>query len=74
MPILFSLSQGYYYGKANDNPDPNHQAIIVHGKPLDLHNNLEQYEANGAKVNAPKADGKKAKGFEILSRLDRGRG
>jgi hypothetical protein len=65
----FTLSQSYFYGKANDNPDANHQTIIVDGDFLDLRDDLSKYQELGAKTdvknaNGKTANGKKAKGFE----------
>jgi putative DNA primase/helicase len=44
----FKLSHSYFYGKANDNPAPDHQAIIIDGEFLDLRDALYKYEARGA--------------------------
>jgi putative DNA primase/helicase len=41
----FKLSHSYFYGKANDNPAPDHQAIIIDGDFLDLRDDLYRYEA-----------------------------
>jgi predicted P-loop ATPase len=63
----FTLSQLYWYGKAHDNPAPNHQVIIIDGDFLDLRDDLFKYQDSGAKVSetaVKKDDGKKAKGFE----------
>jgi putative DNA primase/helicase len=59
----FTLSQGYFYGRAEDNPNANHQAEIIDGEFIDLRDDLQQYEADGAKAKARKAAGAPS-GFE----------
>jgi hypothetical protein len=43
----FTLSQSYYYGRALDNPDANHRAIIIEGDFIDLRDDLYKFEAAG---------------------------
>ncbi len=48
----FTLSQPYYHGAAEDNPDPDHRADMIDGKFIDLQDELYKYEHDGM----PKAD------------------
>jgi hypothetical protein len=48
-PESFTLSQAYYYGRANDNLAADHRAEIVGGDYVDLRDDLYKYEAAGAK-------------------------
>lgn len=43
----FTLSQSYYYGWVNNNPDRDHRSIAVDGEFIDLRTDLAQYEATG---------------------------
>ena len=54
----FRLSQSFYYGKAADNPNPDHRAEVIEGAFIDLRDDLEIYEAVGAKSgdDEPEAD------------------
>jgi hypothetical protein len=45
----FTLSQGYFYGRAEDNQDADHQAIIIDGQFIDLQDRLFAYQEIGAK-------------------------
>jgi hypothetical protein len=48
----FVLSQAYYYGSVNSNPD--HRAVVVEGDAIDLRNNLDAIargKKNGAAVD-----------------------
>jgi hypothetical protein len=57
----FTLSQGFFYGRAEDNLTANHQAIIIDGQFIDLQDDLCKYEASGAKQKPPKGG---SSGFE----------
>jgi hypothetical protein len=50
-PESFTLSQSYYYGKALDNPAPDHRAEIIPGRYIDLAHDLLRFEP-GSKTNA----------------------
>jgi hypothetical protein len=43
----FNLSQGFYYGRALDNADANHRAVIIAGDFIDLRDDLYKFEAAG---------------------------
>jgi Family of unknown function (DUF5906) len=50
----FTLSQGYFYGRALDNQDADHQAVIVDGQFIDLQDRLLAYQEIGAKQKPSK--------------------
>jgi putative DNA primase/helicase len=43
----FTLSQSYYFGRAEDNAAPDHQAVILGGRFIDQADDLKQFEARG---------------------------
>lgn len=55
-PESFKLSQSYYYGRANDNPDADHRAVVIDGRFIDLCDDLYKFELAGMpKSNAADA-------------------
>ena len=46
-PESFTLSQSYYYGKAEDNLAADHKAVVIGGDFIDQRGDLEQYQAKG---------------------------
>jgi predicted P-loop ATPase len=46
-PESFTLSQGYYYGLAADNPDPDHRCEIIDGRLIDLCDDLYKFQKDG---------------------------
>jgi hypothetical protein len=79
----FTLSQAYYFGWVDDAPKPDHQAVVVNGDYIDQRDDLAEYEALGAKVDAvakpsdskPQRDHDQVHGFDaILSRIGDGDG
>jgi hypothetical protein len=51
----FTLSQGYYYGLALDNPAPEHRCEIIDGRFVDLCDELLSFQEAGAKKKTPKS-------------------
>ena len=49
----FVLSQSYYYGKAMDNPAPDHRVEIIDGQFVDLQTAIRQYERDGMPTEKP---------------------
>jgi P4 family phage/plasmid primase-like protien len=43
----FTLSQSYYFGRAEDNAASDHQAVILDGRFIDQADDLKQFEARG---------------------------
>ncbi len=43
----FTLSQGYYYGLALDNPAPDHRCEVIDGRFVDLCNELLKFQDGG---------------------------
>lgn len=43
----FVLSQGYYFGKALDNPNPDHRCKVIDGRFLDLCDEFLKYQEKG---------------------------
>jgi hypothetical protein len=58
----FTLSQGYYYGLALDNPAPDHRCEIIDGRFVDLCDELLKFQEAGVKTKKktqkPKAEPK----------------
>jgi hypothetical protein len=70
----FTLSQGYYYGLALDNPAPDHRCEVIDGRFVDLCNELLKFQEAGAKTKkektqkpkvAPKAEDSKTKKTKV---------
>jgi hypothetical protein len=43
----FTLSQSYYFGQAADNPNPNHQVVVLDGAYIDERDDLGKFEKLG---------------------------
>jgi hypothetical protein len=56
----FTLSQGYYYGLALDNPAPDHRCEVIDGRFVDLCNELFKYQEAGSKAGTKKKSDPKA--------------
>jgi hypothetical protein len=54
----FTLSQGYFYGRALDNPAPDHRCEIIDGRFVDLCNELLRFQEGGSKAGSKKKPGR----------------
>jgi hypothetical protein len=74
----FALSQSFYYGWVCDSPKPHHRAVVTEGVFIDQCEALQQYEADGAKIEASTATAgpeQDTRGFDaILSTIGDGDG
>jgi len=50
----FTLSQGYYYGLALDNPAPDHRCEVIDGRFVDLCDELLKFQETGSKASGKK--------------------
>jgi predicted P-loop ATPase len=67
----FTLSQSYYFGRAEDNTAADHKAVVVDGDFIDLRDDLYRFQEKGFPENRVAADDKTGppRGFEARMAL-----
>jgi hypothetical protein len=71
----FALSQGFYYGISEDNPDAEHKVEVIDGDFIDLRDDLYQYQVKGEQdasnisSGKTKTDKKAGRGFEAYLKM-----
>jgi hypothetical protein len=70
----FTLSQGYYYGLAVDNPAPDHRCEVIDGRFVDLCDELLKFQEAGAKTKKERTQKPKAKTGDGKTKKTKGEG
>ncbi len=75
-PESFVLSQSFYYGKAKDNPAPDHRVQVIDGQFVDLQIGIVPYETVGMPTDTDAPNDKSSDPFTQYgdSRPQQGRG